>query len=173
MKGCDSSCITGKYQRNSPDVSFLHSPIPCFPLTQVSLPPPDTVPFSTFAYNSPVFQCPLPGPALPACPAVVRDTLPTPCLLPKAAVRGQDTLVTGVTGWEWPASSPASLGSHVGRSFAHCEGTWVITSCWNQKVSAENMQIPAFLGFDHVCRGTAKTSHKMGTSPPFPSHCKL
>lgn len=27
------------------------------------------------------------------------------------------------------------------------------------------MQIPTFLGFDHVCRGTAKTSCKMGTSP--------
>lgn len=32
------------------------------------------------------------------------------------------------------------------------------------------MQIPTFLGFDHVCRGTAKMSCKMGTSPPFPSH---
>lgn len=32
------------------------------------------------------------------------------------------------------------------------------------------MQIPTFLGFDHVCRGTAKTSCKMGTSSPFPLH---
>lgn len=32
------------------------------------------------------------------------------------------------------------------------------------------MQIPAFLGFDHVCRGTAKTSRKIGTSSPFPLH---
>lgn len=108
--------------------------------------------------------------APPACPAVIRDTHPTPCLLPKAAIRGQDTPVTGVTGWGWPASSPHPWGAMWEGALSTVKTVGYLPAARIKKVSAENIQIPTFLGFDHICRGTAKTSHKTGTSSSFPCH---